>query len=248
MTDHWAIYLCNVNDSPATIYLNLGLRPVAPMESKSLLIWVWVSCKSPRPDGLFSSQGSPTLYAIEDALTSRLEKECHAQFAGRISTQGRSEIYFFTESYIGVEQSVRKALSGFEGYKFDIGSQEDPEWKQYFEVLHPSPQDLQRIWNCELLERLKGLGDIPAIPRAVNHWIYFPSTRARALFREVVCLAGFEVTSEIPGNGAEPYGIVLLRRQAIEQNLIDATVIELMKLAERFQGDYDGWETQVTGN
>jgi regulator of RNase E activity RraB len=31
----------------------------------------------------------------------------------------------------------------------------------------------------------------------------------------------------------------------LEQNLIDTTVLELMRLSEKFSGEYDGWETPV---
>jgi hypothetical protein len=52
-------------------------------------------------------------------------------------------------------QAVKAALNGFEGYRYDIGSQEDSEWGQYPDVLYPTPsEDLQRIANMDLLDAL----------------------------------------------------------------------------------------------
>jgi regulator of RNase E activity RraB len=42
-----------------------------------------------------------------------------------------------------------------------------------------------------------------------------------------------------------PFGIVVARTQSIEQHSIDRTVIELLNLSRRFDGDYDGWETPI---
>jgi hypothetical protein len=40
-------------------------------------------------------------------------------------------------------------VTGFDGYKFDVGEQEDSQWEQYLNVLHPSTEDLQRIANMD---------------------------------------------------------------------------------------------------
>ena len=36
-----------------------------------------------------------------------------------------------------------------------------------------------------------------------------------------------------------------MRAQPVEQNMINATVAELVRLTEQFKGEYDGWETQI---
>jgi regulator of RNase E activity RraB len=51
--------------------------------------------------------------------------------------------------------------------------------------------------------------------------------------------------SESSSKGELTFGIVVARTQSIEQNSIDRTVIELLNLSRRFDGDYDGWETPV---
>src|SRR5450631_630311 len=48
-----------------------------------------------------------------------------------------------------------------------------------------------------------------------------------------------------PQRGELPFGIVVARTQSIEQHSIDRTVIELLNLSRRFDGDYDGWETPI---
>jgi Family of unknown function (DUF695) len=78
MTDNWKSYICNVNDSVASIFVNLGLRDEVPILSKTWLLWTWVYFQSPRSDGLSDSAEAPTLFKIEDALDSNIARYCRA--------------------------------------------------------------------------------------------------------------------------------------------------------------------------
>jgi len=245
MTENWKPYLCNVNGKLASIFVDLGLRESVPIVSKPWLLWTWVYFQTPRPDGLSDGKEAPTLYKIEDALNLCVSRACQAIPCGRITTEGRREFYFYGETKQGFRQAVKAALAGFEGYRFDIGDQEDSEWAQYLNVLYPSPEDLQRIANMDLLDVLVKRGDVLTVARQVEHWMYFPAEASRSLFRDAAIAAGFKIVSEPSAKGDLPFGIVVARTQSIEQNTIDQTVLELFNLAHRFDGDYDGWETPV---
>jgi len=136
-------------------------------------------------------------------------------------------------------------MKGFRGYRFDLGDQEDPLWEQYLHVLYPSPEDLQRIANMDLLEVLVQKGDVLTVAREVQHWIYFRSEPSRSRFRDAATGAGFGIVGESESKEELPFGISVTRTQSIEQASIDRTVIELLNLAQRFEGEYDGWETPI---
>jgi uncharacterized protein (TIGR01619 family) len=245
MADNWKPYLCNVNDKLASIFVNLGLRDAAPIKSKPWLLWTWVYFQTPRTDGLSHNKEAPTLYKIEDALNFSVSHACAAIPCGRITTEGRREFYFYGETKTGFGKAVQDALAGFEGYKFDVGQQEDPRWEQYLNVLYPSLEDRERIANMDLLEVLVEKGDVLSVAREVQHWMYFPSLSARKAFREAVSEVGFSIVSEPISDADCRFGIVVSRTQAIEERLIDETVVTLLRLARRFEGEYSGWETPV---
>jgi len=245
MTDNWKPYLCNVNGKLASVLVNLGLRDSVPIASKSWLLWVWVYFQSPRADGLSEGKEAPTLYKIEDALTSCLSRACQAVLCGRITTEGRREFYIYGETKDGFRKAAREALARFTGYKFDVGEQEDQSWGQYLNVLYPSPEDLERIANVDLLDELVKKGDVLTVPREVQHWMSFRSEQSRALFREAAAGSGYGIVAEADSDGEFRFGISVTRTQSIEQNLIDQTVIELLRLCHNFHGDYEGWETPV---
>jgi hypothetical protein len=246
MKDNWKPYLCRVNDKLASILVNLALRDVAPVMSKPWLLWVWVYFKSPRPDGLSDGGEAPTLYEIEDALSSGISGKCSAILCGRITTQGRREFYFYGETEEGFEADVGDVLAGFKGYRFDTGKQQDRTWNHYQTVLYPTPEHLQRILKRDLLDVLSEKGDICTVPREVQHWIYFRSESLRAQFLKAVNNTRFRIVSPgLSAEGERPFGAVVARTQAIQHDLIDTTVIELLQLAQRFDGEYDGWETPI---
>jgi regulator of RNase E activity RraB len=245
MNDKWRPYLCNVNGNLASIFVDLGLRDEVPIRSKPWLLWIWVYFQQPRPDGLSSSEEAPTLFKIEDALNAEISQRCRGIPCGRITTDGRREFYFYAETNIGLGEAVAAALANFEGYRFDKGEQEDPRWNQYLNVLYPSEEDLQRIGNRDVLEKLEEQGDVLTVPREVVHWLYFRSETSRSLFRQAATKGGFRVVSESRADGDLLFGISIARTQTVDQDQIDKTVVDLLHLAQRFEGDYDGWESPV---
>lgn len=245
MAENWKPYLSNVNGKLASILVDLGLREVVPIPSKPWLLWTWVYFHSPRADGLSDSKEAPTLYRIEDSLNVNVARASQAIPCGRITTEGRREFYFYGETKNGFRHAVEAAMTGFEGYRFDAGEQEDRLWEQYLDVLYPSPENFQRIANTDLLDVLVEKGDILTVAREVQHWMYFRSEESRALFRDAAAAAGFRIVSESNPEGELAFGISVARVQSVEQSSIDHTVSELLKLSQRFNGEYDGWETPI---
>ena len=247
MSDTWKSYICRVNDSLASIRFDLGLREVVPIRSKPCLLWVWVYFRTPRPDGLSDSKEAPTPFNIEDALTPELSRTCGAILCGVITTEGRREFYFYADANKDFGSTVASSLAKFSEYRFDSGEKNDPLWTQYLHVLYPSPEDMQRIANRDLLDQLEKRGDVLSVKRQVLHWVYFKTKRDRDRFKEVVVKSGYTIDfeSESDVQGDRPFGLTVARSHSVEQTVVDDVVLELMRLAQQFDGDYDGWETPI---
>lgn len=155
MSDEWNSYICNVNDKLASIFVDIGIRPHVPDESKPWLLWVWVYFKKPRLDGLSSGEEFDILISLEDKLVASMQQSCDAILSGRITTDGRREFYFYAPKSEGFDRAVRASLGSFHGYKFDFNKQRDSGWTQYLNVLYPSEEQLELIGNRDLLDSLK---------------------------------------------------------------------------------------------
>jgi regulator of RNase E activity RraB len=246
MTEHWVSYFCNVNGKLASIFLDIDLRNIAPDSGRPWLLWLWIYFKRPRPDGLSSSEEFPTLCLIEDKVNNAIGQNCQALRAGRITTDGRREFYYYGPNSSRFGPTIADLMKSFPGYEFDHGSRHDPAWDQYLNVLFPSDDDLQKILNREVLDVMENQGDQPEIPREVLHWAYFPTEVNRSDFEAAVQTKEYRIGSKSHHpEGENPYGVCFGKAQKCTSDAIDKGVLELRKLVERFQGEYDGWEAQV---
>jgi len=246
VSDDWNFYFCNVNAELASIFLDLDLRKSIPDPKRAWLLWVWVYFNSPRPDGLSSSEEFEILDAIEKKLTASIAEHCDAILAGRITTCGRREFYYYASKPEAFENAVDIAMTAFPEYEFDWDTQADQEWRQYLDVLYPSDENLQRIKNRDLLEVIKGHGDPLEAPRDIWHWSYFPTEADRKKFRDEIERLGYRSQSQSEvESGEERFGICIVKWQSMDQQAVDDTVIELLRTTQLFDGSYDGWETEV---
>jgi len=246
VSHNWEVYFCRVNDKLASIRVDLGIRELVPDTARPWLLWVWVYFKMPRPDGLSSREEFNALGSIEDYLESILAERCDAVLSGLITTEGRREFYFYGKNSPELEAAIRESLREFDGYKFDLGEQRDPDWNQYLNVLYPSEEDFQRLGNRKVLETLTLKGDKLEVARHVRHWAYFDSQSDRERFRAEVERLGYHTQSEseIPDKRRR-FCIQFRRMKTVELDAMNEAVLELFRAAKKHRGEYDGWECEV---
>ncbi len=249
MPTDWKSYLCKVDDKVASIAFDLALYTGAPMPDKPWLLWVWIYLRSPRPDGLSDSRELESTSAIEDSLARTIGAACEALEAGRITTDGRREFYFYGAHDQHFDASVRQAMARFKEYSFDLGRQKDAGWDHYFNVLFPSDEEFEKIKNRDVLDVLAKHGDTLTPVRDVRHLIYFRSTDDRKWFAAKAKELGYKIRLEYeveePQGKAHPFALSICRDQSITQAEIDDAVIELFRLAQQISAEYDGWEAQL---
>lgn len=248
MSEQWRPYLTNVNDELASVRVNLGLRSEAPVKDKPWLLWVWLYFQSPRPDGLSAGEEAPLLWKIEDALVAELARICNAVHCGCITTVGRREFYFYGTDAIGLAEVVADVCKNHSPYRCDFGSQQDDDWDQYINVLYPSQDQLDSIRNADVLEVMSNQGDNHEADREVMHWLYFPDQQSRERFVSAARGAGFLNVTQLnpPEDQDDDFGVTLVHFQSVTQAEIDKTTRALRTLAMQSNGEYDGWESQIT--
>jgi uncharacterized protein (TIGR01619 family) len=249
MAQDWKFYLCKVNDKVASIFFDVALYSDAPMPAKPWLLWVWVYLRSPRPDGLSDGVELESISAIEDALAASIGSVFEAVEAGRITTDGRREFYFYGAHDKDFDSLVRKTMGRFNEYRFELGQRKDADWDHYFNVLFPSDEEFEKIKNRDVLEVLKSHGDTLIPVRDVRHMIYFGTREDRKWFAGKAKELGYEIRlqddiKEEQGK-SHPFVLSICRDQSITQVEIDNAVIELFRLAQQVSAEYDGWEAQL---
>jgi uncharacterized protein (TIGR01619 family) len=241
----WGHYFTTVNGALASVALDRSLRPKAPMANRPHLLWIKVQLRSPKPNGLSDRIELQALTDIEDQLRSQLRAACRAAEAGRITTAGRREFYFYGADDAGFRDAVAAVMQKFNAYKFDLGSRADPEWRQYLDALYPAGEDFQRMSNMDGLDALLEAGDTLRPVRDVRHWVYFGTQADRQSFAAKVKALGYRIGPETDGPQDRPFGLVIARDQSVTPDQIDNAVIELYRLAKQVGAEYEGWEAAV---
>ena len=244
MSDEWDFYFARVNDAVSSIFVDLGIRPDAPVEKRPWLLWVRVEMQSARPDGLSSSDEAPVLHDLGEALDSAISALCGAQLVGRITGGGRREFYFYSVEPGELDNAAASAMKAFETYRYKTGSSFQPDWEQYLNLLYPSQSNLERMQNRRLLEALAEQGDVHEVPRKVDHWLYFANETSRAVCRDTLIAIEFAVEEETLSDEADdplPFVLVVSRVDPVDSHTINGITLELARLAGEHGGSYDGW-------
>ena len=243
----WDFYVSNVDNKLSSLFVDLGLYKVAPIENKSNFIWVSVKMNLASQDGLSSSRESEILSKIEDNLVRNINSKFYSTYVGSLTSNGYRDFYF----YVGDTTFYEKVLSEFSrtypDYEIAYGLKTDENWSGYFNFLYPTPQQFQSIQNRRVIDYLERNGDKLTKMREVDHWIYFKTKRDRDLFLKKIMFDGFTVVTQDHDkkSGGLPYKLHIKRIDKVDWNSVDAYVIYLWKLANEYDGVYDGWETSI---
>jgi hypothetical protein len=248
LSDDWDFYFARVNDAVSSIFVDLGIRPEAPLENRPWLLWVWLPMHTPKDDGLASNDERATLQVIGEALDAAVGATCGAQLIGRVTGNGRREFYFYAAEPGELPGAVETVMKNFPDYHAELGSTFQPKWQQYF-TLYPSATNLERMHNRRQLEALAREGDVHELPRKVEHWFSFANEATRAACRDTLTAIEFAVEGEglSEEEGEElPFTLIVSRHDSIEAHSINGVTIELARLAGDHAGRYEGWECAVT--
>lgn len=245
--EQWEFYFSNVNDKLGSLLVDLGLHKVAPIADKPNVVWVSIKMNKPREDGLSSQEESVLLGEIEDALVDKIVSKHNANYAGRLTSAGDRDLYFYFGDTTLYDKTISEVMIAYPRYEFDFGSKEDKEWGGYFDFLYPLPQQFQSIQNRRVIEQLEKEGDKLTQEREVFHWIYFKSDSDREKFLEKIKNDNFSIVSKDSDKswGEFAYRLEIKRIDKVDQNSVDEYVIYLWKLADEIGGEYDGWETSI---
>ena len=247
MSDSWDFYFCQVDDHPASIFVDLGIHDDVPVADLSDMAWLRLYMLQPREDGLYGKEEYDRLIEIEDALTEALANaEIKIAYVGRNTSNGCRDFYFYAANGTQAETCLSMSMVPFPEYEFEVGSRPDPDWGTYREFLYPNPRALQTILNRRVLDSLEEHGDHHDIEREVTHWIYFQSPDDRARYLNAVVQKAYKVVSQNDdGKDKRQFGLTISRSHTVDYRTINDVVLELFDLAGECSGDYDGWETKV---
>jgi hypothetical protein len=113
--------------------------------TKPKLAWLWIRLNSPLDNGLSSDDEFESLCDFEDDLETALVPFKTCQYAGRITTKGRREFYFYVSREFDFQKAVDDVLTKHREYRFQLGEKLDVSMDHYFLTLLPGNNGRDQI-------------------------------------------------------------------------------------------------------
>lgn len=247
MSEYWNTYLGFIDEKPAAVVLDMEVSQEIDTEQYKHAFAVRFSLKSPNEDGFHIGSEADELNEIEEAFSESVERKKYIN-VGRITTDGIRDIIFYSAQQ-DEEVLVLKAKDYYQklGYEVEVCKIEEEEnWEFYFEILYPNAYQFQHMGNHSLLEALEDSGDKLEVPRKVEHIILFQNKKMMKRFIKAVKKEGFTIEEDSYEMDEEGnYVACISRVDSVDYEAIDDLTDLLLEIAEKFEGEYDGWETMV---
>ncbi len=242
--EEWEFYMCRVNDQLASVSVDMALKAQAPSSDRTQLYVARITMVDGSPHRMGSMDEMLGFAQFQNALLAAAREGGFEQ-TGRMRSGGYWRLYFMGKPGCGDAflDLSEKALSG-SGREFEAQSKADPDWSHYLGFLYPNANQIQMISDRKVVKALQDRGDPLTTPRRVDHWIYFKDSESRNGFVKAVEQLGFECITLKPGEGAL-LGLQVHRVDEVQLDSIHEVVMSLVRLAEEWGSEYDGWETYV---
>ena len=246
--EDWDNYIIAVNNHPVSIVVNLGLKEKAPLKERSFAIILRTKYTDSDDDGFPSPDIAGTMDSIEYDLEAKLKVSHGAIYAGRFTQRGLREFYFYALDTVQYLAACASVMDHYKAFPWLSKAVSDKTWSNYFEVLYPSGNELEKIENRRMIETLKQKGDPLKTARKIDHVLYFKSASGRHLFLKSLDIPSVTI-DEMPVEKTEfgEYGFRLkISRDDVPDDLtMNKMTIFLRELAVKNDGVYGGWQTYV---
>ena len=239
-TEDWDFYLTNVDGVIGSIFVDLGLKKIAPIADKPIVAWVAIILQNPREDGLSSNDEINLLFEIEDGVINAITNQHNAIYVGRLTSDGMRQLYFYFGDTTNYEKTITQSMSKHSTYKFDFGCKDDRDWDGYLNFLYPLPSQYQMIMNGKVIQCLEQQGDNLAKERMVDHWIYFADENDMKNYISEIEKQNFKVIDNHQDE-EKLYVLNVGRIDKVDYNSVNDYVLYLWELTGKHNGDYDGW-------
>ena len=243
--EYWDTYMATYENSPGSVVVRMDMINKAPVPGYNFALVTGVGFDGGL-DGLPNQEDFDDLHAVSDDLEKTLASK-DAILVGSFTYQSERLEYFYLKDTI----SIRSTLDAFykQSYpekKSYINIVSDATWNYYKEFLYPSPEVQEYMADLSVVRHLHEAGDSLIKPRRVDHWAYFSTKEEREQFATEAFKHGFQLEkSSINPSSSQQYEIIIWREDPVNIDHIYAVTSHLRRLALKFNGDYDGWETFI---
>lgn len=161
-------------------------------------------------------------------------------FAGHITGTGVMISFYYLQKPGPASVTIKTGL--FKKTEIQLENSNDVHWGTYCALLEPTELEMEASRNSQLLQVFESQGDDRAVAREVDFTAYFNSASDRDNYFREVEASGYHLTSEgVWETDQGQFGINIGRVMTLEDNVIHPATLLLTQVAERHNGEFDGW-------
>jgi regulator of RNase E activity RraB len=246
MQEYWELYMKNIEGKPASIQFNAGIsmdmediKHIYPIVS-----FVKVELMNPNEKGLLSKEEQEEIFFMEDKLEASMLKFRLGKYVARIISGGFITFIYYIQYTYSWDDFLESAFNEHKNYKTTEGYEDDDQWNYYQKLIYPNEKEWQIIHNHKVCDKLKEAGDNLLIARIIEHKIFLKTAINKENLKQDLVKQGFKIDDkEINKDGMQ--GLNFSRMNKVFYYDIDEITLELIEVAKKYNGLYDGWISEV---
>lgn len=153
---------------------------------------------------------------------------------------GEVTLYFYSERAIEKRWLVALA-ERVPGVEWTVRHGMDRGWAVYRDELHPGPALHPLLCSWAQLDQREQGGDRLAVPRPVDHTLYFSDAKARAAFIARTATPDWTTSTFDLDGGARRFGLNIKATHSLVRPKSDSMILGFASHAAPLDGVYDGW-------
>jgi regulator of RNase E activity RraB len=249
-------YLDEYDGKPVYAIVDLGLADIAPVEEFTRYVAVILPVQlNVAGSGLTVSDAElKALHKVEDRCIREAESRGFFYAGHAIVTAAEHMYIAFYCKEKDKSETIECLIGICQGNGRDptrILSRSDPEWGYYLERLYPDIYHMQALNHQEILDDLKKHGDRGAKPRNVSFWLYFTAKEEAERCLGEAASKGYtlenlgDMREDKDFKGKKPFSLTIRKEMPLNLDGLNAEAWKLIDMAKKYNGDYDGIETEV---
>ncbi|AXG71884.1 hypothetical protein KORDIASMS9_04142 [Kordia sp. SMS9] len=247
-TQVWNTYQAKQEQGVSSTNLRMDLIDSAPINGFDFLFYIKIKYRVTEESDFPIGNKLKKLYRIKDAIYAKMQSVADdSKYVGSFMYDGSRFEYYYVKDAADIENHIDKLFRNkFRGEKYEVFIKSDPAWDLYLNFLYPNDEIKNFMSNRDTVIQLKNAGDDVLAVRKIDHYAGFTSVNEMNLFEEAIKKLAYKISYKKPvKNDKYSHEIKFSRDNSVTLENTMKFTTELIKLAEEFNGNYDGWETFV---
>ena len=219
------------------VIVNYELIEIAPDYMTPKMVYLFFKPKDAITD--FESY-----FLHNEEITHLINNDGIGYFAGARLVEGWIEVYFYTANSKVLRHALKEKLPSCSEY--ELGSNNDDEWRFFFEKLNPNASQKREINNRFVTLDLVDAGDDLSLEHEFEHVFFSHTQSQRDKIADELAQLGHTVEEKSIDEDLEKrFVLVTTHKSDAKIETINDFSKEVTYIAHKYHASYDGWTTDI---